>query len=504
MTLRNQTRTMIAMTVIAMTLVLYLISDFTIRRVFDHLQEQFVKDRVASVLGKLSDDRANLDAMTVDWATWDDAYAFMEDRSPAFLQSNLQPSVMTNLHLSALLLIDTSGQVVASLGYDLEAEKEVPVSPTLLEILKPGSPLLVHADTHSSTSGFLALPEGPVLLTSHPIVTSTYGGPIRGTMVFARYLGPSEIKRLTDIVGVRSIINIRTVQEIDTASALAPQKVAGWSLMGNITLASVHREGFTVGVAQLFDILGKPTIVVEAEVDNQLREEYLRLLKVLAVILLAVGLSFGAMQSVIFDKTVVSRVQKLSNEVTSIGGESPPLTYVDVSGTDELTRLATAINGMLDALRQAEVARRHNERFLQSVFDSIQDGICVLDMDLNIVRVNSWMERTFAASAPLIGKKCYIAFQCRENQCEDCLARQTIETHECHRQVLPFPVEGPIKWIDTSTYPLWSGTGEMAGVIEYIHDVTEDKRIHAELIEATDQWERTFNAVPDLIMILNE
>ena len=504
MTLRNQTRTMITLTVIALTLVLYLISNFTIRYVYDHLQEQFVTDRVASVLGKLSDDRANLDAMTVDWATWDDAYAFMEDRNPAFIQSNLQPSVMTNLHLSALLLIDIAGQVTTSMGYDLDTGKEKPVSPVLLDALKPGSTLLTHTDTHGSVSGFLNLSDGPILVASHPIVTSSYGGPIRGTMIFARHMGPSEIQRITEVTGARSIISIRTAQESDAKGDLPDRKVSNWSLMGPIKLSPTHREGFTAGQARLCDINGKPTIVVEAEVDDRLRADYLRLLKVLAVVLLVVGLSLGTVQSVLFDKTVVSRVQQLADEVASIGGDKNSSPYVQVSGTDELNRLGTAINSMLDALRQAEMSRRHNERFLESVFDSIQDGICVLDMDLNIVRVNSWMERTFASSAPLIGKKCYVVFQEQDAMREDCLAMRTIKTLECQRHIFPFPVDGSTKWFDTSTYPLWNGNGEIEGIIEYLRDVTEQKRIHAELIEATEQWERTFNAVPDLIMILDE
>ena len=504
MTLRNQTRAMIALTVIAMTLVLFLISDVTIRYVFDNLQEQFVKDRVASVLGKLADDRDNLNAITADWAIWDDAYAFMENRDPAFLESNLQTSVMTNLHLSALVLLDTTSHVVASLGYDLDAGKEVPVSPALLEALKPGSKLITHANPHDSVAGFLALSEGPVLLASRPIATSSYGGPIRGTLIFARLMGPSEIRRLTEIAGARSVINIHTVQETNVKENWSVQRTAGWSLAGNVTVASIQHKEFTVGLARLTDINGQASIDIEAKVDNRLRAESLRLLKVLAFLLLVVGLSLGAAQSVLFDRKVVSRVQKLSGDVISIGGEGYPSGNVEVSGQDELTRLATAINSMLDALRQADMTRRHNERFLESVFDSIQDGICVLDMDLNIVRVNSWMERTFAASAPLIGKKCYVAFQCRETPCENCVARQTHDTFECHRQILPFPGDSPIKWIDASTYPLWSGTGEMTGIIEYIRDVTDQKRIHAELIESTEKWERTFNAVPDLIMILDE
>jgi PAS domain S-box-containing protein len=58
-------------------------------------------------------------------------------------------------------------------------------------------------------------------------------------------------------------------------------------------------------------------------------------------------------------------------------------------------------------IRHVEDALRENERFLSSVFSSIQDGINILDSDRNILRVNPTMEEWYAQAMPLIGKKCY-------------------------------------------------------------------------------------------------
>ena len=47
----------------------------------------------------------------------------------------------------------------------------------------------------------------------------------------------------------------------------------------------------------------------------------------------------------------------------------------------------------ITARRQAEEALRANERFLTTIFTSIQDGINILDLDYNILRVNPAMDR---------------------------------------------------------------------------------------------------------------
>ena len=54
--------------------------------------------------------------------------------------------------------------------------------------------------------------------------------------------------------------------------------------------------------------------------------------------------------------------------------------------------------------KRAEDALRRSEKFLQDVFDAIQDGISVLDLELNIIRVNRWMENVYGDGKSLIGK----------------------------------------------------------------------------------------------------
>ena len=69
--------------------------------------------------------------------------------------------------------------------------------------------------------------------------------------------------------------------------------------------------------------------------------------------------------------------------------------------------MLSTVNQYINKIEQAEETLRSNERFLASIFDSIQDGISIIDTDYNIVRVNQTMERAYAQAMPLIGKKCY-------------------------------------------------------------------------------------------------
>ncbi len=72
--------------------------------------------------------------------------------------------------------------------------------------------------------------------------------------------------------------------------------------------------------------------------------------------------------------------------------------------------------------RSAERNVRDRERFLANMFASIQDGISVLSPDMTIMQVNPAMERWYQHAMPLVGKKCFLAYQGRDSPCEACPA----------------------------------------------------------------------------------
>ena len=61
-----------------------------------------------------------------------------------------------------------------------------------------------------------------------------------------------------------------------------------------------------------------------------------------------------------------------------------------------------------------------DELFLQNVFDSFQDGILVIDKDINVVWVNKWVEASYGPLESLKGKKCYSEIRNFDSVCPFC------------------------------------------------------------------------------------
>ncbi len=127
-----------------------------------------------------------------------------------------------------------------------------------------------------------------------------------------------------------------------------------------------------------------------------------------------------------------------------------------------------------------------NERFLASVFACIQDGLSILDKDFNIILVNPTIKRMFPNSAPFVGKKCHEVYQLCKEVCDPCPSLTTIETGQsCYAVVPKRGQEGQmIGWLNVYSFPLVAATGELQGVIEYIRDITEQKRLEEQLGQA--------------------
>jgi PAS domain S-box-containing protein len=156
----------------------------------------------------------------------------------------------------------------------------------------------------------------------------------------------------------------------------------------------------------------------------------------------------------------------------------------------QFTELAHMLRKSVQSNR-SDAAAREGERFLSSVFSSIQDGISVLDKDLNILRVNQTMEDWYSHKMPLVGKKCYDAYHNRKAQCDSCPSIRTIESGKPAYEVVP--KAGPkgeiVGWLDLYSFPMRdSETGQLSGVIEYVRDITDQRKAEVELHAALERY----------------
>ena len=165
---------------------------------------------------------------------------------------------------------------------------------------------------------------------------------------------------------------------------------------------------------------------------------------------------------------------------------------------DRAKVMAELMNNLQEVRRRAEA----NEQFLQTVFDGIKDGLCVLDTEMTVVRVNEWMEHMYSNEQPLVGKKCYEVYHGRDTICEWCPCARTLKTGQKDIEAVPYS-SGPIKdgWIELRSFPIKDDQGRVTGVIEHAKDITERKEHEREIEKLLETLEQRNEELQNFIYV---
>jgi PAS domain S-box-containing protein len=139
--------------------------------------------------------------------------------------------------------------------------------------------------------------------------------------------------------------------------------------------------------------------------------------------------------------------------------------------------------------KRAMETMQESEKLLQNIFDGIREGISILDPDLNIVKVNKWIEETHADHMPLVGGKCYEKYQTRQTPCPWCPTKKSLSTKEVQTEEVKVPLaDGSYIWIELSAYPIKNKNEDITGIIEFVKNITMHKQAEEALRASEEKY----------------
>jgi PAS domain S-box-containing protein len=149
-------------------------------------------------------------------------------------------------------------------------------------------------------------------------------------------------------------------------------------------------------------------------------------------------------------------------------------------------KMALALARSHKETRVKDIQVRESRDLLKTLFDSLNDGLVVMDHQFRIIQVNRWIEERYGAISELIGLTCYQVFQKNDCQCSFCPIHETVETHTNWKGLVPVPLtSGERGWYDISIQSLYGPDGAKAGYVEHIRDVTLQKLSEEQLHTST-------------------
>jgi PAS domain S-box-containing protein len=129
-----------------------------------------------------------------------------------------------------------------------------------------------------------------------------------------------------------------------------------------------------------------------------------------------------------------------------------------------------------------ELARRHNK--LEAIFNSISDGLTILDRNLNIISVNQVQDTNFP-NKKLVGKKCYDAFFNKASACRNCPVLQTVKYQQnLTGEIFVSGAAESGRYYEWTTSPVQGPSGRVYEIILLMRDITERKEYEYKLQQA--------------------
>ncbi len=403
MSLRSRTIVVIGATLLALIVVLYALSRAVVLGGFGRVEEANVGENVGRVTATLTDDLAGLDGTVGDWAAWDATYAFAQGGGDDFVAQNLAPVALQTIRVNVVLFVRPTGEVLFARAIDLEGGEEVPVPASLASRLPPDDRLLEHPDLEGSTTGVIELAEGPLLVASRPILTSSRQGPSPGTLIMGRYLSAREAGRL----GERLHLALAVEPVAKTGLPADFQAAHPVGQDGPTPRVGAISNGVIAGYALVTDLYGEPAFVVRIEMPRAIYHEAQSTIGYVLVLLIAAGAVFGTAVVLFLERSVLARLVGLARNLSKIDALGHAGRRIHVRGNDELSHLASEIDSMLTRVEASEQSARRSEERYRVLFEGSRDAVYLtteagqfLDLNQAAVEVFGYTrEETMAMNA---------------------------------------------------------------------------------------------------------
>jgi len=182
--------------------------------------------------------------------------------------------------------------------------------------------------------------------------------------------------------------------------------------------------------------------------------------------------------------SVVRRLQRFESTARLIAAGDLQR-RVPVSGSDTLAWLGREFNDMADTMTGLLSDVRREREQLETVINSIDDGIVVLDADRRVVAANdAFLRGRERTREEVLGASCRDAAtgMCGSGVCptQDCLRAGERQVRICERKA----GDGQTVWEEVHASPIRRPSGAIVQVVEVWRDISERRAAEARLAES--------------------
>ncbi len=372
----------VAVTVVIVLTVVYIL---LFMRSFQRSEEQNTSHMVEQAIDAFDNELRRLDILNRDWAAWDDTYNFVKSPSENedYLEVNFLNATFADPELNFILIIDNSGRLVHGEAFDLKTGEEVPIPESLLEHISDEA-LMRHEGVDDSVIGIILLPEGPLLVSSRPIVTSEREGPIEGTIIMAQFMDSGVVGALSDTIHLPLLL--LTVNDRNMPSDLEVAR-SSLTIEAPVLVRAISSDSMA-GYFLLKDIYGNPAIIFRLTMPRAIYAQSVATIRYFSLAIMAFALLCAFLFPQLLKRLVISRVARVGEFMGNLGTTGDLSKRLTIQGNDEISKLAKDINTTIEALEKAESNTKAQKGLIDRILATTPSTVLVIGDDEKIKLAN--------------------------------------------------------------------------------------------------------------------
>ena len=370
MTIRLKSILLVLVTSVLLAAVGTILVVFIVLARFAELEKRDAETAMRRLSDTLSVAEDGIRRVALQWSRWDDAYAFMEDRNPAFVAKNMVDNSTRDSNVDTIAYLDLGGNLLAEVSDRPADQGPLPAG---LFTLAPD--LLSDARQGRDRIGLITIDGRVYLIAAMASLDGDGKLASRGVCVLLRELTTTVISELTSPMQVPVTI-AAPGREVDTSE---------------VTMVSDSQMRCRV---RLTGLDGRPAALATIELPrpvHALGRSTLRELMVAGVFALGV---ISILQLLLLEHSVLRRMVRLGREVDA--QESDPSKRITIDGDDEIGYLAGVVERTVARSREAANRAEANQMRYRMLFQRSADAILVVDDD-RIIDANRAAARLFGA-----------------------------------------------------------------------------------------------------------
>lgn len=322
--------------------------DLVFRRATAELERKWVAECVRRTQTVQTAELDALERSARDYSTWDETYKFVADANPAYVDTNMAPSVLSNLQLDGFLVFDRNGRSVQARVYE-NGETSSEDLADLTAVLAPYARSVSRHETVQAERGIVRVGGRLAMFAMLPVLHDDQSGPARGGLAHMRFLNESRLGRLRDSVNLAL-----TLQVTETSGSVVAPPQTSPAPSYQVTIVDDNRLKAEIPVIDADGrVVGRWELALDREIHRHGAKTRLVFYGVLGVLIVAAALLIGWL----LRSMVIARLEALHAAVQRVETTGDLSVRLPLRGNDELTSLTEGVNRMFAALAQGEAQR---------------------------------------------------------------------------------------------------------------------------------------------------